>query len=123
VRLTAGSPHTFDGSGADAVITTGTARNVVTVPNSAIRSTAGGTHTVTVMKDGKPTTVRVTLGVAGSDVTQVTSGLRAGQQVVLAELSQPLPGSATSSTNGTFRLPVGGFGGLGGGGSGGKGGR
>jgi len=117
VRLDSGSRQVFDGSGADATITTGTARNVVTVPNSAIQSSAGGTHTVTVIKNGKPTAVRVTLGVAGNDTTQVTSGLQAGQQVVLAELSQPLPGSATStSTTGTFRLPGGG--GFGGGGFG-----
>lgn len=121
VRLDAGASQVFDGSGADATITTGSAHDVITVPNSAIRSTAGGTHTVTVMQNGKPTTVRVTLGVAGSDTTQVTSGLKAGQQVVLAELSQPLPGTATSSTgNGGFRFPIGGFGGGGFGKGGGR---
>jgi len=45
--------------------------------------------------------------------------IAAGPEVVLAELSQPLPGSATStSTSGTFRLPGLGGGGLGGGGFG-----
>jgi multidrug efflux pump subunit AcrA (membrane-fusion protein) len=121
VRLDSGSRPVFDGSGADATITTGTARNVITVANSAIQSSASGTHTVTVIKNGQPTAVRVTLGMAGNDITQVTSGLKAGQQVVLAELSQPLPGSATStSTSGTFRLPGGG--GFGGGGFGRTGG-
>lgn len=125
VRLAAGSPHLYDGSGADAVITTGSARNVVTVPNSAIHTGAAGRHTVTVLKGGKPTTVQVTLGLTGPAVTQVTSGLKAGQQIVLAELSQPLPSSATSSSgNGGFRLPVVLNGDrLGGGGRGSKGGR
>jgi HlyD family secretion protein len=114
VQLGAGTPKVFDGSGADAVITTGSARNVVTVPNSAIHSTAGGQHSVTVVKGGKTTTVRVTLGVSGSDATQVKSGLQTGQQVVLADMSQPLPNStnSTGTGTGTFRIP-----GVGGGGA------
>jgi hypothetical protein len=51
------------------------------------------------------------------DLTQIKSGLKAGQQVVLADLGQPLPSSTTSNT-GTFRPGQfgggGGFGGAGG---------
>jgi multidrug efflux pump subunit AcrA (membrane-fusion protein) len=121
VQLNAGSPHLYDGTGADAVITTGTASGVVTVPNSAIRSGRSGTHSVTVVQGGKTTTVPVTIGVVGTDVTQIKSGLKAGQQVVIADLGQQLP-SSTSSTNSGFR-PGGGFGGggFGGGGFGGGG--
>ena len=108
VQLDAGTPKLYDGSGADAVITTGTARNVITVPNSAIHSTVGGIHTVTVVKDGKTSTARVTLGLAGPDISQVKSGLQKGQQVVLADLSEPLPSSTTSGSTGTFRFPGGG---------------
>ena len=108
VQLDAGTPKLYDGSGADAVITTGTARNVITVPNTAIHSTVGGIHTATVVKDGKTSTVRVTLGLAGPDISQVKSGLQKGQQVVLADLSEPLPSSTTSGSTGTFRFPGGG---------------
>jgi multidrug efflux pump subunit AcrA (membrane-fusion protein) len=116
VRLDAGSPQLYDGTGANVVITTGTATNVTTVPNSAIHTNANGTHTVTVLQDGRASTVRVTLGVAGADVTQIKTGLKVGQQVVLADLGQPLPSSTTSNT-GTFRpgqFGGGGFAGVGG---------
>jgi len=107
VKLDADSPDLFDGSGADVVITTGTAADVVAVPNSAIHSGAGGSHTVTVLSGGKTSTVRVTLGVAGRDLTQIKSGLKVGDQVVLADFSQSLPSSSTnSSNNGAFKLPA-----------------
>jgi hypothetical protein len=105
VQLDAGTPQLYDGTGADIVIDTGSAHNVLTVPNSAIHTTAGGLHTVTVDQGGKTSTVRVTLGVAGNDVTEVDSGLKAGQQVVLADLSQQLPSSTTTSnTTNRFRF-------------------
>ena len=107
VKLDADSPDLFDGSGADVVITTGTAADVVAVPNSAIHSGAGGSHTVTVLNGGKTSTVRVTLGVASRDLTQIKSGLKVGDQVVLADFSQSLPSSSTnSSNNGGLKLPA-----------------
>ena len=124
VELDADSPDLFDGSGADVVITTGTAADVVAVPNSAIDSGAGGRHTVTVLNGGKTSTVRVTLGVAGPDLTQIKSGLKVGDQVVLADFSQSLPSSSTnSSNNGTFKLPSGFLNGFGQNGGFGKNGR
>ena len=104
IRLDPDSPHRYDGSGAEVVITTGTATNVIAVPNSAIHSAAGGGHTVTVLAHGKTTTVPVTLGIVGADLTQVKSGLKVGQQVVLADLGRSLP---SSSTNGNTRRPPG----------------
>jgi multidrug efflux pump subunit AcrA (membrane-fusion protein) len=113
VELDPGSAQLYDGTGAGVVITTGTATNVITVPNSAIHTGANGTHTVTVVSGGKTTSVPVTVGVVGDDVTQIKSGLKAGQQVVLADLGQQLPSSTTSNTGtGTFR--PGQFGGAGG---------
>jgi multidrug resistance efflux pump len=122
VRLAATTRHLYDGSGADVVITTGTAANVVTVPISAVRSGIAGRHTVTVLSGGRTSTAPVTLGIAGIAVVQVKTGLKVGQQVVLAELSQALPTSSTSGNTGTFRFP-GGFTGAGGGRNFGGGGR
>jgi hypothetical protein len=104
VTLDSERSNLYDGTGADVVITTGTARNVTAVANSAIHTGARGTHTVTVLRGGKTMTVQVTLGVSGTDVTQVKSGLKIGDQVVLADLSQVLPTSTTStnSRGGTF---------------------
>ena len=105
IELDADSPRLYDGTGADVVITTGKATSVVTVPNSAIHAARGGGHTVTVLQGGRTATTRVTLGVAGSTVTQIKSGLKVGQQVVLADLSEPLPSSTNSTNSGTFRFP------------------
>lgn len=102
IQLDAGTPQLYDGTGADIVISTGSARNVLTVPNSAIHTSAGGRHTVTVVDGGKTNTVPVTLGIAGSEVTEVKTGLKAGQQVELADLSQQLPASTSNSNNGRF---------------------
>lgn len=109
VQLGAGTPQLYDGTGADMVINTGSATNVLTVPNSAIHTTAGGRHTVTVVNGDKTSTVPVTLGIAGSDVTEVKTGLKAGQQVELADLSQQLPSSTSSSNNGFGSFPRGFF--------------
>jgi multidrug efflux pump subunit AcrA (membrane-fusion protein) len=113
VQLDAGTPQLYDGTGADIVISTGSAHDVLTVPNSAIHTTVGGRHTVTVDQGGRTSTVRVTLGIAGSDVTEVKSGLKAGQQVELADLSQQLPASTSGSNNGRFFGPGGFFRGAG----------
>jgi len=40
----------------------------------------------------------VTLGVAGSDRSEIKSGVKLGQQVVLAQLSAPIPSSTSSVT-------------------------
>ena len=124
VRLDANSPAIYDGAGADVVITTGSAKNATAVPTSAIHTGPGGTYTVTVANGSKQSTVRVTIGLAGADLAQIKSGLKAGQKVVLADLSQSLPGSASSSTTtGRFGAGAGGgFAGRGGAGASGGGG-
>jgi HlyD family secretion protein len=113
ISLGATSQQLFDGATASVAITLGTAQAAVTVPTSAIH-TVGGFSVVTRMVNGTPTTTRVTVGVRGPVVTQVTSGLRAGDQVSLADVSAPMP---TSGNTGGARL--GGGGGFGGGGLGG----
>jgi multidrug efflux pump subunit AcrA (membrane-fusion protein) len=80
----------YDGSGASVRIQVASVTGVLTVPSSAVH-TVGQLHTVTVLDHGTAVATRITIGAVGSDRTQVTSGLRAGQQVVLADLSAPLP--------------------------------
>jgi hypothetical protein len=58
--------------------------------------------------------VRVTTGVVGRSRTEIASGLKAGQQVVLADLDEALPSGGSST--GQRRFGTGGVGGLGGGG-------
>lgn len=118
-----------NGSIGTGAIITATAPNAIAVPTSAIHLSTTG-RTVDVLANGRVTAVPVEIGVAGDDRTQITTGLEIGQLVVLADLDEPLPGSATkarTTTNNsnantnrltlpngqTVQIPAGGFGGNG----------
>jgi hypothetical protein len=66
------------------------ASGTLTVPSSAVHH-AGANNIVSVLRNGTPSDVLVTLGAAGPIRTQVLAGLNPGDQVILADLSQPLP--------------------------------
>ena len=113
VSLTGAPRSLASGSDATVSVVTATARNVVTVPSSAVtRGATGSTGVVRVLTGDQVTTARVTVGAVGPERTQITSGLKTGQRVVLADLSAALPSSSTSARIG------GGFGGGPGGGFG-----
>lgn len=119
IGVTGQSSALRNGATASTSIITSRAVSALAVPTSAITS-AGSRHVVTVIADGKTTATPVQLGVRGDRWTAITSGVTAGQTVVLANLGEPLPGSATdgaSSTATTNRFG-GGFGGRGFGGFG-----
>jgi multidrug efflux pump subunit AcrA (membrane-fusion protein) len=108
-----------NGSIAAVSIVTKAASHALVVPTSAVHTT-GTTHTVNVVSGSKVTSTPVQIGAMGTTWTEVRSGLKAGQRVVLADLQQPLPASATqvpTNTRGST-TGVGGVGGirLGGGG-------
>ena len=92
VQLARTSSTLYDGMGASVAIDVGTASGVLTVPISAVHTT-GRRHVVTVDAGGRMTPTLVTLGVVGADLVQVKTGLRAGQRVVLADLSAAVPTS------------------------------
>ena len=71
----------LSGMFADVTFHTDSADNVITVPSEAIL-TSGDTRYVFVVEDGTAKYVEVTVGLTGSGVTEVTSGLTAGQQLV-----------------------------------------
>jgi multidrug efflux pump subunit AcrA (membrane-fusion protein) len=120
-----------NGSTGSIAIVTKRAASVLSVPTSAV-TTTGTQHTVTVLDGSTSKQVTVGIGVVGDTWTEITSGVNAGRQVVLANLGEPLPGSATqSSTTSNQRGTTGGFptglfpggsGGFTGGGGGGGGG-
>ena len=104
VLLDPTSKALYDGAGATVSIDVGTARDALTVPTSAVHS-VGRLDTVTVLADGRTSVQRVTVGIAGDDRVQIRSGLKAGQQVVLANLDEAVPSSDSSTTGfggGTF---------------------
>ena len=114
ILLNTTSAKLYDGSGATVSITTDSMSNVLTVPSSAVHR-LGAFSTVERYANGTVTAQRVTVGATGSDRTQIVSGLTAGDRVVLATVSEPLPTDSTS----TSRLRVGGTSLTGGGFSGG----
>jgi HlyD family secretion protein len=97
VTISFDSPTTglLDGANADAQIVLSQTASSVTIPTSAVH-TIGSIRTVTVLQKGKPVTVQVTVGTIGPDLTQVLSGVKAGDVVVLADMATPLP---TANTN------------------------
>ena len=79
-------------------ITVATAKDAVLLPVSAVtRTSATGGTVRTLGADHQAGTVPVVLGVTGPDTVQITSGLAAGQQVVLADTTTALPTSNTSA--------------------------
>ncbi|WP_261559864.1 efflux RND transporter periplasmic adaptor subunit, partial [Frankia tisae] len=115
ISLSPANQQIFSGSDADVSIVIAQAADAVAVPSSALRS-LGLLHTVAVVRGGKATTTVVGVGAAGSTLTQITSGLKVGDRVALADLSSPLPssGSTANSRGGGLGGAFGG--GLGGGG-------
>ncbi|MET8869216.1 efflux RND transporter periplasmic adaptor subunit [Nonomuraea sp. NPDC004580] len=80
------------GQTATVEVVTGRAENVVTVPSTAI-STSGGQTTVTVLRDGRQVRTPVEVGVQGATLTEVTSGVSEGDEIVPP--STPVTGQGT----------------------------
>jgi multidrug efflux pump subunit AcrA (membrane-fusion protein) len=99
VTISLASGGLYSGSGADVAILIKRSSNVLTVPTSAVTS-LGTLHTVTVLDGGKVQRKVVTIGAAGPTLTEVKSGLTAGQHVVLARLDEALPTSGTTGLTG-----------------------
>jgi hypothetical protein len=112
-------PALASGSRADVSLLIGTASNVLTVPNSALTPLGNSQALALTFKKGVTTRAMVKTGFAGTLATEVTSGLTAGQQVVLADLSTALPTNTTNSRR--FGVSGGTAGALGGPGLGGSG--
>jgi len=110
-------PALATGSRADVSLLIGTVSKVLTVPNSALTPLAKGQAMAQTLKNGVVTPALVKTGYAGTLTTQITSGLSAGQKVVLADLSTALPTNTTSSRR--LGFAGGSAGGLGGAGFGG----
>jgi multidrug efflux pump subunit AcrA (membrane-fusion protein) len=92
LELTQSAAALKPGMSATAEIVTSQTSGLV-VPTAAI---SGGT--VTVIKNGVKSARQVQTGVAGDSVTQVTSGLSAGEQVVVTSASATAGAAASSSS-------------------------
>jgi HlyD family secretion protein len=84
VGLSQSDPRLRNGLTAQASVVTDELRDVLAVPNSAIRRQGGRTQ-VTVQRFDGPQVVEITTGVVGDTYTQVLSGLSVGDEVVLPD--------------------------------------
>ncbi|MFN2479489.1 MAG: HlyD family efflux transporter periplasmic adaptor subunit [Pseudonocardiaceae bacterium] len=85
VVLNETDPRLKDGLTAQARVITNQVQDVLTVPNSAVRK-SGDQSTVTIIDaNGTQQQVRFQAGLVGDDRTQIISGLREGQEVVLRQ--------------------------------------
>ncbi len=117
VVLSGANPSLRPGMSASVSVIINQVVGVTTVPTSAVHTTGAGS-TVTLFVNGKPVPTAVTVGAADATLTQIVSGVKVGDQIVIATITSAIP----SSTTGTGRsLTGGGFGGGGFGGGGGGG--
>ena len=107
ISLPADNTDLHSGSIASVSVVLATTDAPRAVPTSAV-ATNGTRHTVTVVDGGTTRDVTVQVGMIGNAWASITSGLKAGDVVVLADLNEPLPDSATSSSNGNNDTPGGG---------------
>ncbi len=110
VKVTSKAPPLFAGASAQVALIVKQATNVLSVPTSAVH-TIGSLSYVMVKNNTKETRVTIAVGAADAQETQVLSGLKLGQEVVLANRALAIP----TTTSGF------GFGGGFGGGGGGRG--
>ncbi|MBB5780062.1 efflux RND transporter periplasmic adaptor subunit [Nonomuraea jabiensis] len=89
------------GQTATVEVVVGQADNVVTVPSTAV-STSGGQTTVTLLRNGTQTRTPVEVGVQGTTLTEIKSGVSEGDQIV------PPATTTTGGTGGNLRFGGGG---------------
>jgi multidrug efflux pump subunit AcrA (membrane-fusion protein) len=100
------------GMSVTATIMLGSKTNVLSVPSSAVVTSAGQSTVEVVDAAGQVTVTQVTIGLVGDSSTEVTAGLKSGDKVVIG-LSGTVTSSTTSggNTRGGFGGGPGGFGG------------
>ncbi len=109
ISITGDPAGLFVGAGAQVSIIVMKKSNVLEVPLSALHSNGSKTF---VMQDvaGKEVPQPVVVGVIGQAVAQVTSGLKVGDQVILAKLNATVPTPAGSNAKKGFLAGGGGAG-------------
>jgi len=108
-----GDPRLKIGMSSSATIVTQIARDVLLVPNAAVKSDTDGDY-VQVLDSGadEPRVVRVTSGLKGATQTEVTQGLEAGLAVVTKTVTAEDAADASSSGSASGRIEGGPEGGM-----------
>jgi macrolide-specific efflux system membrane fusion protein len=117
VAVTGSPTGMHDGASVTAALIYKQLTNVVVVPSTALHRNSNATQYVQQVTNGKTVDTTVQVGVASGGQTEITSGLKAGDQILAPVLPARRAGTGTSTGTGTR----GGAGGTGGGGTGGGG--
>ena len=104
------------GMTADVTVVTDQANGVIAVPAAALRGSQGSYRVLVMGADGVPVSRDVTVGLVTSEAAEITSGLQAGETVVVgttADLIQSsgnsgFPGAGGGFQRGTFQSDGGG---------------
>ena len=91
------------GATASVRLTTGTQHDGIVVPTSAVR-TLGTRHMVDVVSGTTVQPTLVTVGILDPLHTEILTGLKVGQQVVLADLSSTVTSDSSTTTGGSGGL-------------------
>ncbi|EKD64756.1 MAG: hypothetical protein ACD_50C00309G0007 [uncultured bacterium] len=84
VTLVDSDPSLRDQMTANVEIHTDTKRNVLSVPNSAVKPYQGG-RAVQVLDGKELTNIPVTVGIRGDERTEIVKGLEEGQEIIVGE--------------------------------------
>jgi len=87
----------LNGAAVEVAVELAAASDVLTVPLSALH-VDGTSYSVQVLTDGEPTSVPVEVGAIGSEAVEITSGLSAGDEVVIADLGADITSDDTTTT-------------------------
>jgi len=101
VNLDDANPALHSGTSTAITVILNEAVHVLTVPTSAVHTTAAGSS-VDVLAGGRPQSRPVTLGAADALRTEIVSGLEPGEQVVVATLSSSVPSPNAGAGGGIF---------------------
>lgn len=100
VTVPTGGDALPEGSRVQTTITTKIVDAAVVVPVSAVTPLSSGSGTVQVLTDGVASTRRVVTGAVGSSQIQIVSGVTAGETVVIADVTKPIPGASIAPSRG-----------------------
>lgn len=101
VDVTGERADIYAGSSADVSIVVAERQNVLTVPTMALH-TSGGTTYVNKMVNGTATRTTVRIGQTYGPQTEITSGIKEGDQVELAVVTPSGGGGGTNGRTGVF---------------------
>ena len=103
LEITDGGSEIRVGMAASSDITTQVKKDVLALPNQTIKTT-DGVHTVTVIKGGKQQTVTVTVGLVLDTMTEITSGLSEGDEVVIPSTSSASSAASNNDSSSTPKM-------------------